>query len=715
MRKHMLKAISVLAASALMLPSFIGPVRVCAAEEATPSIVFSTIEGEGVEIAIPDTTGKDAARTWYCNDEVLTLDETHIDTSEGTTAKLKLTETSTRNHMDNYKCISSGAVSVENFAKLYVISKDNYKEAELVIKEMEATIGSDLYAKDITVYIDKTPYPHFAPLKFVEDGVLQDKIRVKNGTFSYELTDTVFGRSLNVVVTGVGDKTAPSIKYFGVREKMADKYATEKTLEVNASDNESGLPEDAYYFEKNELLASALKLLILDGATADTLNGITWSKDKTYKVTDNGIYTIFVRDKAGNLAYKNLNVTKISTNSPYITEALLEKEDGKAYFRVGAKDPDNQPLQYRINDGKWQDSEKVYGVKEGDNVIEVRNEAGITVGTTRTVYLSIFLGTEEGLSEESLYNYISVSPSTWTDKQVSVSLVLPDYFSSKLTSSPYSINGAAFSSNRTKTVAVNGETVQFTVKDLYGNTHTSKVYTVANIDKEKPYLEVTVNEGALTIKAGDSGSGIEKITVTSTSASNYVLKAYSSAGVASDTVTYTAPCNGSYQFTVYDYAGNIASASGIVTFYTEKNGTAQTVLKNSEGNLAALRNSAAGASVLGSKKVAEIKAGTSSRTSVSTSVEDVLLPEDKIVYSDAGNSQSPDLPEVDKIEVVKEQNVALADSPRMLEGYQIKKDNGNMLRIMFIILLVVGAASIGIVVYINSEKKKERDDFSFRQ
>ena len=715
MRKHVLKAISAFAASALMLPLFISPAKAYAAEETTPTVVFSTIEGEGVEIVLPNSISKDAARTWYCNDEVLTLDETHIDTSEGTTAKLKLTETSTRNHMDDYKCISSGAAASEDFAKLYVISKDNYYEAELVIKDMEATIGSDLYAKNLTVYIDKTPYPNFAPLQFEENGVLQDKIRVKNGTFTYNLIDTVYGRKMNVAITGVGDKIAPSIKYFGVKNKMADKYATEKTIEVTASDSESGLPEDAYYFEKDEMLSSVLKMLVLGGATSDSLNGITWSKDKEYTVTDNGVCTVFVRDNAGNLAYKELNVSKISTHAPYITDTYLGKEDGKAYFTVSAKDLDNQPLQYRLNGGKWQESEKLFGVTEGENVIEVKNEAGVTSSTTRTVYLSIFLGTEEGLSEESLYNYISVSPSTWTNKQVTVSLVLPDSLTSKLTSSPYSINGAAFGSSRSKTVSANGETVQFTVKDLYGNTHTSKIYTVNNIDKENPYLEVTVNEGTLTVKAGDSGSGIEKITVTSTSASNYVIKANSSAGVGSDTATYTAPTNGSYQFTVYDYAGNMASASGSVNFYTEENGTAQKALQNTNGNLSSLRSSVTNASVLGSKRADDMKAGKSMVTSVASSVEDVLLPEDDFVYSDAGNSQSPDLPEADKLDVVRTQDVALASSPKMLETNEIVNDDGKLLKVLCFLLLAVGVVSIGIVIYVNSDRKKERDDFSFRQ
>ena len=95
-RKYVLKAISAFTVSALILPLFISPAKAYAAEETTPTVVFSTIEGEGVEIVLPDSIGKDAARTWYCNNEVLILDETLIDTSEGTTAKLKLTKTSTR-------------------------------------------------------------------------------------------------------------------------------------------------------------------------------------------------------------------------------------------------------------------------------------------------------------------------------------------------------------------------------------------------------------------------------------------------------------------------------------------------------------------------------------------------------------------------------------------------------------------------------------------
>lgn len=713
MKKRMLKAISALAISALFLPSLVTPIKVMAAED-TPSVIYSTIEGEGVEIAIADAITKGVKGTWYCNNEVLQLDENHVDTSEGTTARLKINSAATSQHMNIFKCITSASVEKVDEAQLYVISKDNFKDAEILVKDFEATIGSDLYAKNITLYIDKTPYPNFAALKFLENGTPVDKVRVKNGTYTYDLVDTVFGRQITAKITGVGDKVAPSIKYLGIKYNKADKYASEKTVEALAVDD-NGLPEEAYYFETNELLASVVKALVLDGATADDLNGITWGKETEWKVVSECLATLFVRDKAGNIGYKDISITKISTVAPYITETSLGKEDGKAYINVNAKDPYNQKLEYRLNDGAWQDSGKLFGVKEGDNKVEVRNEAGIVASTTRTVYLSLYMGTEEGFSEDSLYNYIVVSPSSWTNKSVTVSLVLPDSLSAKLSSSPYSINGAAFSSSRSTTISNNGDTVQFQVKDLYGNTHTSKTFTVKNIDKEKPSIEVIAAEGSFTIRVADTGSGIEKVTVSSTSASNFVVWSSSSDGCTSNTVTYKAPSDGTYTFVVYDYAGNSSSASGTMAFYTEENGTAQTALKNAKGNLGSLRAGTGSASVLGSKRAAEQKT-SGTKLSVSTSVDDVLLSEEEMrTYSDAGNSISPDLSEPEKLDVIREQDAALASAPQMLETYDIDNSNSKFLKGLFIFLLGIAAASIGIVIWINSEKKKERDDFSFRQ
>ena len=51
----------------------------------------------------------------------------------------------------------------------------------------------------------------------------------------------------------------------------------------------------------------------------------------------------------------------------------------------------------------------------------------------------------------------------------------------------------------------------------------------------------------------------------------------------------------------------------------------------------------------------------------------------------------------------------------MIEKQEIYNKNGKLLKGLFIFLLGVGVVSVIVVVWVNSEKKKERDDFSFRK
>ena len=153
-----------------------------------------------------------------------------------------------------------------------------------------------------------------------------------------------------------------------------------------------------------------------------------------------------------------------------------------------------------------------------------------------------------------------------------------------------------------------------------------------------------------------------------------------------------------------------------MTYFTEENGTAQTALKNSGGNISSLyAGKGNGASVLGTKKAAEIKSGSGEKLSVSTSLDEVLLEDDARIYSDAGHSVSPDLDDAEKLDIIREQDVALASSPKMIEKQEIYSENGKLLKGLFIFLLGVVVISAIVVVCVNSEKKKERDDFSFRK
>lgn len=676
------------------------------AEEGTPTVIYSTIEGESVEITLDNAiypTTSSSTREWYCNDAAITVDGTNlIDLSEGQSAKLKLATTTTVNHLQNYKVIDtttpkpSGTIKTDQVARLYVISQANYSAATLTTKDLNATVGEEIYAKNITLYVDSTSYPNFQPLKFIVDGNIKDKIVAQEGTNTYTLTDSVLNRTVTLKVIAASDSEAPKINSLVVTDGKADKYSTKKTIEVSATDNIE-LAQDAYYWEDNANLSTVIKEKIMGGTKASDITGLTWTSNKKHDVTSNGIYTAFVKDKAGNISYKDITVSKISSTTPAISTLTLLKDGNKAYIEVKASEPSNQPLSYKLNNGSWQESNKLYNVTEGINKIYVRNEAGVTVDSSKEVFLSVFMQEESGFSPKNLTNCIQVNPSTWTNNSVSVSITLPDALQNKLSSAPYSINGSAYGSSKSITIPNNNDTVQFAVKDIYGNIHTSNVYTVTNIDKNEPSLEVTVSDdGTLTVKAQDVGSGIQKIVVSSTNASNYVIKTNEATGVTSDKATYKAPANGSYQFAVYDFAGNVGRAAGQVTCY-EKTGV-QSGLKDSKATppKSTDRSGSTTGGTSGSSTL-----GTEQPTRATTTTEERGYSS----FSTAGNSTRAELSDPEILELVKSDESNTNAPAVMLEKVTYDNTNSDALKKMLYILLpllIVG--SIAGVAIVNSDK-----------
>ena len=267
----------------------------------------------------------------------------------------------------------------------------------------------------------------------------------------------------------------------------------------------------------------------------------------------------------------------------------------------------------------------------------------------------------------------------------------------RLSSAPYSINGGSYSSSRSITILNNDETVQFTVKDIYGNNHTSSKYTVKNIDKEAPSLEVTSSDGVISVKAQDVGSGIKKITVNSTNATNFVIKANDAPGVMGDFAAYKAPANGSYQFTVYDFAGNISSASCSIKDYT-KEGSVQALVKDSKtggDRSGTATGGKSGSSTLGTKASAK-KTGTRA----------AAVKEERgfTSFSTAGNTEmKEDLPEVEEIEYVKISEKTTSEPAQKIQHVALDNSNNDKVKKMVMVLLpMLTLGTIVAVIIINA-------------
>lgn len=119
-------------------------------------------------------------------------------------------------------------------------------------------------------------------LVFTENGIVVAK--VSDGT------NTIVASSYNVNKI---DSVGPEIASI---DGNTSKWEISKILTVNATDSLSGL-----------------------NATAYSINGSAWQASNTFKVTENGTYTIRVRDKAGNESSMEIVVYRVDNEKPVIT------------------------------------------------------------------------------------------------------------------------------------------------------------------------------------------------------------------------------------------------------------------------------------------------------------------------------------------------------------------------------------------------------------
>jgi hypothetical protein len=116
----------------------------------------------------------------------------------------------------------------------------------------------------------------------VPDGqyeVALSNIKVSDGAKTFLISET----NTKLIV----DRTVPTINSLAV---STTEWTTENvTLTAQATDELSGLAEKAYSWDGQK----------------------TWTTSKTYKVSANGIYTVYVKDKAGNVSSKSITISNV--------------------------------------------------------------------------------------------------------------------------------------------------------------------------------------------------------------------------------------------------------------------------------------------------------------------------------------------------------------------------------------------------------------------
>ena len=133
---------------------------------------------------------------------------------------------------------------------------------------------------------------------------------VANGNYEIVVKDNSGNNVSRTVTINNIDKTVPEITDI---TKNPESEATSVTLTVNAQDSLSGI----------------------DGYSWD--NGSTWKTQNTYAVTENGTYTVIVKDKVGNESQRSIvvdNIKQVEDRYFRITN-YTQKTEGTTNYVVG--------------------------------------------------------------------------------------------------------------------------------------------------------------------------------------------------------------------------------------------------------------------------------------------------------------------------------------------------------------------------------------------
>ena len=348
-----------------------------------------------------------------------------------------------------------------------------------------------------------------------------------NGTYTIYVRDRAGNIASKSVTVSNIDKTAPTIN---VTASTTNLTKDNVTLTITATDSQSNLADQPYSWDNQQ----------------------TWTVARTKEVTANGTYTVYVRDKAGNVANKSITVNNIDKTLPTVnitpSTTNWTKENITLTISVNNAQEslglDDKP--YSWDGTNWGTSTTKEITTNGTYTVYVKNKVGTIVEKSITI---------SNIDKTAPTVNVTSNTTNWTKGNVTLTVTATDN-QSNLSEQPYSWDKTNWGTNTTKEVTVNG-TYTVYVKDKVGNI-ASKSITVSNIDKTAPTINVTSNtinwtkdNVTLTITATDNegGSGLDE-------------KPYSWDGTNWGTsTTKEVTANGTYTVYVKDKVGNIANKS----------------------------------------------------------------------------------------------------------------------------------------------------------
>ena len=338
--------------------------------------------------------------------------------------------------------------------------------------------------------------------------------------------------TINIPINWI-DKTGPQITV-----SLPNTFSKSVLCTVNAIDNQSGLPKEAY-----------------------SLDGTNWTSMNQIEIKQNGKYVIYARDNVGNVSSTNIIVTQIDNTPPEISFEESGKNENylkSITYIIKATDEQSglatEPYSW---DGKtWTSNAEKTITENGTYVVYVKDALGNI--NSKTININKIDNTPPEINfEESGKNENYLKSIAYTIKATDEQ--------SGLATEPYSWDGKTWTSNAEKTITENGTYVVY-VKDALGNIN-SKTINVNKIDNTPPEIKQ--------IKGKNNGNPINSVTCiiyAEDTQSGLDVEAYSWDGInwTSDPEK-TITKNGTYIIYVKDKLGNTSSKTiNISNIYTKE-------------------------------------------------------------------------------------------------------------------------------------------------
>jgi hypothetical protein len=241
----------------------------------------------------------------------------------------------------------------------------------------KAVLSVDITDQNNDIIVQKYALGQQQSTYFANDGIniTDSTFEVSaNGTYTVYAKDRAGNETVTLVSVSQLDQAAPTVQ---VNQSEANPTNNRVTIGVDAQDRESGIVLKKWVkgnYEVNDFPAEAITLT-----------------ETFFHVTENGVYSIYVKDAVGNITVQTINITNIDTGvgSFTLTPSTTVPTNGDVSIAVEELDSDIEMV-------KWAQGVQYKGYFE-DNGTEITGNSRafiVSDNGTYTVYVKDGVGNE---------------------------------------------------------------------------------------------------------------------------------------------------------------------------------------------------------------------------------------------------------------------------------------------------------------------------------